>query len=137
MLWHDFTMIANTIFKMILLIFFAGLGVASLFTSNGDICELGGGYEYDAEHDHILGPVDIPPFVIKYNYNKSYIIVQQDPPGRNPDAIYDKIDYKYPAGNDKVYYWIIDKTNNSYYGPVLYADFLKKCREKKINLTFD
>lgn len=127
----------KTTFKIILLIVF-GLICLSILFPNEDTCDLGGGYEYYADNNAIFGPIDIPPFIVNYNYNERYIIAQQDPQGRNPDAIYyDKMNYKYPMGTDSVYYWIIDKTNNNYYGPFLYADFLEKCREKKINLTFD
>lgn len=127
-----------SIFKIVLLVFCGWLFIITLFTYNEDVHDLGSGYEYYAENDAILGPIDIPPFIVNYSYDERYIIAQQDPQGRNPDAIYyDKMDYKYPMGTDSVYYWIIDKTNNTYYGPFLYSDFLEKCREKKINLTFD
>ncbi len=133
-------MLIINILKTLLIYYLIGIGgLISLYTLNydGDITYLGGGYEYAPEHDHILGPVEIPPCVINYNFNKQYIIVQQNPQGHMPDAIYDTMEYKYPMGPDSIYYWIIDKTNHNYYGPILYHDFLEKCQEMGVDLVFD
>ena len=43
----------------------------SLFPN--DEIKLGDNYIYDAEHQHIIGKIDIPPVVNNYKYNKRFI----------------------------------------------------------------
>ncbi len=85
--------------------------------------KLGKGYFYDNDDDRIFGPViDIPREVLQYDYNRRYIVVKQRPEKWPDDPLYERT-YSYPWGRDTIYYWIIDKQENSYYGPMLYDEF--------------
>lgn len=71
---------------------------------NNDTEELGGGYSYYPDNEMILGDnIDIPPYIEELNYDKRFIIARQNPRGRNPAAIFDRIDYKYPLGLGTIY----------------------------------
>jgi len=96
---------------------------------------LGNDFYYYGSHKHILGDVDIPPRVLEYNLNDEFIIVKQLPK-KYHDAIYDDKEYIYLNGRDKLYYWIIDKTNQEVIGPLDSLDFEKLIVEKEINLKF-
>lgn len=67
--------------------------------------------------------------------NDEFIIVKQLPK-KYHDAIYDDKEYIYLNGRDKLYYWIIDKTNQEVIGPLDSLDFEKLIVEKEINLKF-
>ena len=114
----------------------AGLAIASsLF--NSDTTSLGAGFEYNSECNHITGPfIDIPPFVSNYNYNGQYIIAIQKLEGRNPATIYDCIKYDYPSLVGE-YYWIIDKSGHTFYGPLSASEFAMKCKELNVRISFD
>lgn len=42
-----------------------------------DEVKLGNNYIYDAEYQHILGAIDVPPVVKNYKYNKRFIVAKQ------------------------------------------------------------
>ncbi|MCF8358424.1 MAG: hypothetical protein K9H26_06670 [Prolixibacteraceae bacterium] len=102
-----------------------GCGIAFLFCLllffslmfDKDSKNLGANFTYDAEHNHILGEIDIPPTVISYDHNKHFIIVKQKPT-EFQNIIYDKIEYVYPLGRDTIYYWIIMKKEKKVIGPL-------------------
>ena len=97
---------------------------------------LGGGYNYNSECKHISGTqINIPPHVTNFNYDKRFIIAKQVLELYNPNPIYNKIEYKYPGPG--TYYWIIDKRENNYYGPMNDKAFGYRCDSLSIQLTLD
>jgi len=95
---------------------------------NGDSKELGKGYfittkgagwrdilNHDGKHK------DVPPDIIEYNYNHSFIIAAQRP---NPvdDGIYNNFPV-YPLGRGTIYYWLIVKDLDLILGPLLKSDY--------------
>lgn len=117
-----------------LLFFIIVLILISIFKSNEK--QLGNGYWYDIEGKRIFGPnIDIPPCVERYKYNSKCIIVEQKPYNQQEDIIYERT-YNYPIGRNTTYYWIILKTNNTYYGPILYEDMQIIIQKEKIDLKF-
>ncbi|MBP1630366.1 MAG: hypothetical protein H6Q15_1259 [Bacteroidetes bacterium] len=104
---------------------------------NDNNYKLSGGYNFDKEHKHITGRIDIPPNVINYKYNDDYIIVKQRPTEIH-NAIYDKMNYVYKYGKDNIYYWIIIHKDSIVLGPIDSLEYIK-AREKyhipeKLNL---
>lgn len=97
----------------------------SLFPN--DEIKLGDNYIYDAEHQHIIGTIDIPPVVNNYKYNKRFIVAKQSPT-EYTHAIYDKMEYNYYLGRDTVYYWIIDKQTGKVWGPIDYNKYFSLLR---------
>lgn len=104
-----------------------------------DIVEAGADFYYNSDSQHILGPfIDVPPTVEEFKFDSTHIIIRQNPKGRNTDRLlYDKTKYEYPLGLDSPHYWIIDKVNQQYWGPISEADFIRKLNEKKIRLRFE
>lgn len=99
---------------------------------------LGGGYKYYPDNDFIAGSsIMIPPYIEGFKTNKSHIIVKQRLKGLKPAAIfYDIMDYNFYLGLDTVYYWIINKRDNSYFGPIGYDEFVEKKDSLHIKLKF-
>ncbi len=58
----------------------------------------------------------IPATVIRFDYNRQFIIAKQKPL-LPPDSLYDK-EYHYPLGTDTIYYWIIIKKEHTVLGPM-------------------
>lgn len=102
--------------------------------------DLGGGYTYYYEQDHVLGrdktQPDIPPTIDAFSYDDEFIIAKQSLRGRCPSAMYNAPDnyVDYPLGLDSTYYWIIVKKNDSLLGPLTKSEFNEKYREMKIEL---
>lgn len=85
--------------------------------------KLGDGYTYYPDNKDILGSIiDIPPYIISFKYNKDFIIAKQKPKSYN-EAIYDKMEYIYPLGRDTVYYWLILKHTDLFWGPLSKDEF--------------
>lgn len=105
---------------------------------NGDICDLGDSYSYSSEADHILGNSGaIPPHILEYKYNKQFIIAKQKLNGMLPDKIYyDMMSYNYPE-LEGIYYWIVDKKQNIFYGPMDSDEFKNKCKLLNIQMTLN
>lgn len=103
-------------------IFFLTAWITITFIFSDDSEDLGGGYTYYSEQKMISGKFQIPPTILEYRYNSEIIIVKQQPT-KYKDIMYN--DYNYPLGRDTIYYWIIDKKNNSLTGPINYDEFQK------------
>lgn len=74
--------------------------------------------------------MDVPPTVIKYKTDGSYITVMQKP--KLPqDAIYRTIYYPHFSTNT-LYYWIIKVHSDSIIGPLTYSYFLNECKNRNI-----
>jgi Protein of unknown function (DUF3997) len=69
----------------------------------------------------------IPPAVLKYNFNDSFIIAEQKPNKFN-DVMHDD-SIEYPNGRKRLYYWLILKHNNKLIGPMNGVEF-KAARNK-------
>lgn len=80
--------------------------------------------------------MDIPPTVLKYKTDGTYITVMQKP--RIPQyAIYRSIDYPI-FSPDTIYYWIIKINCDSIIGPLNYTSFVNECKHRNIgdNMQF-
>lgn len=101
--------------------------------------ELGGGYLYTIDSArNIIGPkVAIPPQILNYSYNEDFIIVKQTLNGRKPQWEYlDECNYNYPS-LDGLYYWIIDKKNDTFYGPLKFQEYIGKRDSLNVELLFN
>lgn len=98
-----------------------GFWLAFSLSSNDEV-KLGNNYIYDAEHQHIIGAIDIPPVIINYKYNEKFIVAKQSPTAFD-NIIYDKMKYDYYLGRDTIYYWIIDKQTGKVWGPIDYNKY--------------
>lgn len=95
-------------------------------------------FYYDYESNSIFGNgnlVDIPPDIINYMYDKTFVIVKQQPKLVYIDYDYN-IDYSYKAGLDETYFWLISLKEKKVYGPMLFEDFNNICEKKQIQLKF-
>lgn len=100
-----------------------------------------------------------PPTILNYNYNRRYIIAKQNLNGEWPDPLYfEEYDYhrmymdedtykRYfedMPGSDTIfkyittrdYYWIIDKQEDTFYGPMQLEEFKAKRDSLNVKLTF-
>lgn len=96
-----------------------------------DSKKLGSGFVYSAEHKDIRGKIDVPPNILSYDYDKKFIIAKQKPK-EHDEAIYDKMEYRYPLGRDTVYYWLIIKKEQKVFGALDYDSFLQLKKEYKV-----
>lgn len=81
---------------------------------------LGGDYKYGYDSFRgITGPkITIPPKIISLKYDCRFIIVKQQLNGKKPQReYYDEYNYNYPSLYGD-YYWIIDKQEDQFYGPM-------------------
>jgi hypothetical protein len=117
-----------------------GFGIVLLFCfflffslmCDTDSKDLGNDFVYNAEHKHILGKIDIPPTIISYDFDEHFIVVKQKPKEFD-EAIYDKMEYRYPLGRDTVYYWLIIKQEQKVFGALDYDSFQKLKKEYKVS----
>ena len=121
---------------LVILIFIFFLFLSQILDT--DSKNLGSGFVYDSEHRHITGRIDIPPNVISYDYDKNCIIVKQRPT-EIQNAIYDKMNYVYRYGTDKIYYWIIIHKDSVVLGPMDSLEFVQARKKysvsEKLNLN--
>jgi hypothetical protein len=104
--------------KIILFVIFALIFILFIPQNcDTDSKRLGNGFVYNAEHKHITGEIDIPPYVLSFDYDKEYVIAKQKPKEYN-EVIYDKREYIYPLGRDSIYYWLIIKKEHKVLGPL-------------------
>lgn len=69
-----------------------------------------------------------------YKYDKRFIIVNQRLNGQWPERIYsDEHDYNYPSRYGD-YYWIIDKQEDTFYGPLSKQTFMQKSDSLNVKL---
>lgn len=98
-------------------LFLVGL-VAFLFDDGAE--DLGGGYSYGYDSSRAIhGPkIDVPPEIIDIKYDRRFIVAKQRLNGLRPQReYYDSYDYNYPSLYGD-YYWIIDKREDIFYGPM-------------------
>lgn len=96
--------------------------------------ELGGSYFLRIEGEstneilnHEPNKNGVPPAVLKYNFNDSFIIAEQKPNKFNDVMHDDSIVYR--NGRKALYYWIILKHKNKLVGPMNEVEF-KEARNK-------
>lgn len=103
--------------------------------------ELGNGYVFYEEGGFPMICRDIPsrkciPAVVKdYDYDKNYIIaLQKEYKFTRYESEKYSIEQQYEVINKKgkLKYWIIDKINDSVYGPLKKDEYLEKRKELKI-----
>ena len=113
--------IEKTITKYLLILLLLIVWVIMSFSDKND--NLGNGYTYYSEQQHISGEHEIPPTVIEYKYNDEIIIAKQRPM-KYANIMYK--DYNYYMGRDTLYYWIIDKKMHGIIGPLDFKNFRKR-----------
>ena len=95
---------------------------------------LGGGYWYDIEGKRVFGPdIDIPPVSRIIQSKGDYFIVEQHPNKEQEEATYGRV-YNYPHGRDRTYYWIINKKEHAFLGPLLRSELDSALLENGIKL---
>ena len=104
-----------SIVKVLIYIFIICFIVISMFSffEGNNIIELGYGFHYNEEllaiMSDYLNVSDIPPEVLMYQHDDSFIIAKQKP-RRYKEVNYTYNEgYKYSKGLDSEYYWIIKK----------------------------
>ena len=112
--------IKKTITKFLLILLLLIVWVIMSFSDEND--NLGNGYTYYSEQQHISGGHEIPPRVIEYKYNDDIIIAKQRPM-KYANIMYKE--YNYFMGRDTLYYWIIEKKVHRIIGPLDYKKFRK------------
>lgn len=96
---------------------------------------LGEGYVYYRERSDMLGDsIDIAPYILNHEQNKRFIIIKQYKGFYNAPADY-KIPYSYPV-SPSIYYFLIDKKNHNFYGPLTAVEFNHKCDSLMVNISF-
>ena len=113
-----------TIFLLILILLIVWAIISFSFYDEND--NLGNGYTYYSEQQHISGGHEIPPRVIEYKYNDDIIIAKQRPM-KYANIMYKE--YNYFMGRDTLYYWIIEKKHHRIIGPQDYKIFRKRVSE--------
>lgn len=100
--------------------------------------DLGGGYTfYWSSGGSINGPdVEIPMHILNYSSSDRFIIVKQTPNGERTTTYYDKYKFNYPSLL-AMYYWIIDKDNRKYYGPLTEQEFVNKGDSLGLDISFN
>lgn len=97
--------------------------------------DLGGGYAFTHETARdVSGPkIDIPPKIIDIKFDRRFILVKQRLSGIEPRAeYYYSHDYDYPSLYGD-YYWIIDKVEDTFYGPLDQQEYIQKTDSLHIN----
>lgn len=124
-----------SIVKVLIYIFIICFIVISMFSffEGNNIIELGYGFHYNEEllaiMSDYLNVSDIPPEVLMYQHDDSFIIAKQKP-GRYKEFNYTYNEgYKYFKGLDSEYYWIIKKKEKKVFGPLEYSQFIRLCDE--------
>lgn len=99
--------------------------------------DLGGGYEiFYHEPQSIWGPkIKIPPEIIEYQYDSHFIIVKQRLNGQEPEFEF-YYHYNYPSMYGD-YYWIIDKQEDTFYGPMDSLQYKQKSDSLDVRLSLD
>ena len=111
---------------ILLFIYFAGQPCVVKFSKD---------FYYDYESNSIFGKddlVDIAPKIIDYDYDKNFVAVKQSPKYSH-DSMYDYPEdfssESYKNGLNDVYYWVISLKDKKVYGPILFEDYNKICKE--------
>lgn len=92
--------------------------VAFVFDDGAE--NLGGGYSYGYDSSRAIhGPkIDVPPEIMDIKYDRRFIVAKQRLNGLKPQReYYDRYDYNYPSLYGD-YYWVIDKLEDTFYGPM-------------------
>ena len=104
-----------SIVKVLIYIFIICFIVISMFSffEGNNIIELGYGFHYNEEllaimSDYLNLP-DIPPEVLMYQHDDSFIVAKQKPRRYKEFNYTYNEGYKYSKGLDSEYYWIIKK----------------------------
>jgi len=106
--------------------------------------ELGKGFKIDYDGNSYFYLLDksntvvIKPHIISFNVNSKFILVEQKPIelildsiNKTPHVTLKKRDYAFKKSKLRRF-WIIDKINDSVYGPLTKDEYLKKRKELKI-----
>lgn len=126
------------IFGVVFLIFLVLSFIALIVELSDDgTKDLGAGYEiFYYEPQSIWGPkIKIPPEIIDYQYDRHFIIVKQRLNGKEPEFEF-HYHYNYPSLYGD-YYWIIDKQEDTFYGPLGKEDFIHKSDSLHVKLSLD
>jgi hypothetical protein len=98
-----------------------------LISCSDKIEELSGDYylrmegkELNDIFSHSADGGEIPFNIVRYNYNKNFIIASQKP-GDTDDPLYAPVTYE--RGRDSIYYWLIVHSKKLTLGPMSKHDF--------------
>ena len=103
--------------------------------------DLGKGYKLDYDGNSYFYIIDLKNTVIvhahvtKYGFNEQYILVEQKPRDgilRNTHDVSFEQEKKIIEKSTFRQYWIINKTNDSIYGPLKKEEYLKKSEELRL-----
>lgn len=118
----------------VLSLFLVGL-VAFLFDDGTE--NLGGGYSYGYDSSRAIhGPkIDVPPEIMYIKYDRRFIVAKQRLNGLKPQReYYDGYDYNYPSLYGD-YYWVIDKLEDTFYGPMDSLQYMQKSDSLGIRIS--
>jgi len=101
--------------------------LTSLFGCSDYTKDLSGGYFFRGEGGTINDILsynpdqrEIPSNILRYNYNKDFIIAEQKP-NETDDPLYMKNNYRF--GRDKIYYWLIVHHDKQVIGPMTKQEY--------------
>ncbi|MES2702474.1 MAG: DUF3997 domain-containing protein [Bacteroidota bacterium] len=84
-------------------------------------------------HDsYASGQAFIPCNVARYSYNDDYIVALQEP---QRECFFDTSCYEYKSGYAVCYYWIVDKKDKRFYGPLSEQEFNWQFSKLKLPAT--
>lgn len=135
LLYQDKTMIRLIFYITIILI---AISCSDLISNHPD---LGKGYKFVHEGKYGLSIVNekntivIQQHVLEYKYDSVFVLVAQRPfnsiSGRDT-MTYSEFNKEFKNSTFKQY-WIIDKTQDNVYGPLLKKEYIKKRRELDVS----
>lgn len=124
------------VFLLLILVFSSCFGyVNSLY-----YIDLGDDYIYNDKLFYIEGDVNIPSYIISYNFNENFVIALQanyELSEQELEFIKDKKEPNYEAfkiakKKGIPFFWIIDKRNDSVFGPLNIQNYLILRKELNI-----
>lgn len=98
-----------------------------------EVRELNGGWKFvsESKHDRAIdgGDIHIPCEVLQYGDNENFIIAAQKP---TADCFLGKDTSIYKDGRDKIYYWLIVKSQKILLGPMTKTEFEQSRKQYKV-----
>lgn len=111
--------------------------VAFIFDDGAE--DLGGSYSYSYDSSLVVhGPkINVPPEILDIKYDHRFIIAKQRLNGQKPQReYYDSHKYDYPSLYGD-YYWIIDKQEDTFHGPMDSLQYKQKSDSLYVSLPPD
>ena len=101
------------------------------------LMSLGGKYYFHKDfYDLVIECV--PPYVDEYKYDSCFIVARQHPKGPdNKKNMFPRPEISYPYGTNVPYYWIINKSDSTIFGPFDYQQFMITCDSLSVSLRLN